>query len=299
MTISAKPPAEVSIDAPLVRALLQDQHPDLAHLSLEDVGEGWDNKLFRLGDSLAVRLPRRAAAATLIAHEQRWLGELAPRLPLPIPVPRRIGLPGRGYPWSWSVTSWFPGRPALLEPPHDFVATGIELGSFLAALHRPAPDDAPLNPWRGIPLAGRAASVRTHLARLGGLVDQRAALDLWQRALAAPAWSGPPLWLHGDLHPGNLVIFDGHLSAIVDFGDLTAGDPATDLSVMWMLLPGSARSAFVEAAGAAFYSVDRDIVMRARGWALALSLAYLANSRDDGALAALGSATLSAVLSDD
>jgi aminoglycoside phosphotransferase (APT) family kinase protein len=176
---------------------------------------------------------------------------------------------------------------------------GVALGSFLAALHRPAPDHAPLNPWRGIPLAGRAASVRTHLDQLDGLVDERAILDLWQRALAAPAWSGPPLWLHGDLHPGNLVISDGRLSAIIDFGDLTAGDPATDLSIMWMMLPKAARAAFVDAATAADYSIDGDMVMRARGWALALGLAYLANSYEDAALAQLGSRTVGAAVQDE
>ena len=103
MTTRARPPAEVAIDASLIRALLQEQHPDLAHLALVDVGEGWDNRLFRLGDDLAVRIPRRAVAAVLIEQEQRWLPQLAPRLPLPIPVPRRVGRPGCGFPWSWSI----------------------------------------------------------------------------------------------------------------------------------------------------------------------------------------------------
>ena len=117
MTIRAKPAAEVTIDTSVVRALLQEQHADLAHLSLIEVGEGWDNKLFRLGEDLAVRLPRRAASAALIEHEQRWLPRLSPRLPLPVPAPIRVGRPGCGFPWSWSVVRWFPGQSALLAPP--------------------------------------------------------------------------------------------------------------------------------------------------------------------------------------
>ena len=297
MTIGAKPTAAVTIDPSVVRALLQEQHTDLAHSSLIEVGEGWDNKLFRLGDDLAVRLPRRAASAALIEHEQRWLPELSPRLPLPVPVPLRVGRPGCGFPWSWSVVPWFPGTSALLVPPRDPGATAVALGSFLRALHRPAPEDAPRNPWRGVPLAARARAVEDHLHQLDGLVDRGAVLGLWERVLAAPPWSGPPLWIHGDLHPGNLLVSGGRLSAVIDFGDLAAGDPATDLSVMWMLLPPSARPAFLASARGELDPLDDHTLMRARGWALALGLAYLANSQDDEAMAALGRATIDSALS--
>ena len=123
MTTRSKPTAEVTIDTSVVRSLLQEQHPDLAHLPLIEVGEGWDNKLFRLGGDLAVRIPRRTASATLIEHEQRWLPRLAPRLPLPVPAPLRVGRPGSGFPWSWSVVRWFPGQSALLAPPQDVATT--------------------------------------------------------------------------------------------------------------------------------------------------------------------------------
>ncbi len=152
MTIEPKPPAEVAIDAPLVRALLQEQHPDLGDLKLVDIGEGWDNRLFRLGDDLAVRLPRRAASARLIEREQRWLPSLSERLPLAVPVPRRTGRPGHRFPWPWSITSWFPGQTALMAPPPDPQATAVALG--------PVPMRAP--PTRTAkrsaqPVAGRAS----------------------------------------------------------------------------------------------------------------------------------------------
>jgi aminoglycoside phosphotransferase (APT) family kinase protein len=172
----------------------------------------------------------------------------------------------------------------------------VTLGRFLHALHQPAPDNAPHNPWRGVPLATRTMRVREHLRLLNGLVDDVAVLSLWKRVVSASPWTGPPLWIHGDLHPGNLMISGGTLSAVIDFGDLAAGDPATDLSVIWMLglspstLPASARDAF--------NAIDDDTWMRARGWALALGLAYLANSRGDEAMGALGQATIDAALSD-
>ena len=216
MTTGPKPPAEVTIEASLVRALLQEQHPDLAHLALIDIGEGWDNTLFRLGDDLAVRLPRRAASAALIDQEQRWLPRLSPRLPLPVPVPFRVGRPGSGFPWCWSVVPWFAGESALVAPPQDPAPMVAALGQFLRALHQPAPDDAPHNPWRGVPLATRTNKVREHVQQLNGLVDNLAVLGLWEHVVSAPSWSGPPMWIHGDLHPGNLLISDGRLSAVID-----------------------------------------------------------------------------------
>jgi aminoglycoside phosphotransferase (APT) family kinase protein len=299
MTIGAKPPAEVTIDPFLVLALLQEQHADLAHLPLIEIDEGWDNKLFRLGDDFAVRVPRRAASAALIEQEQHWLPRLSQQLPLPVPVPLRVGRPGCGFPWSWSVVPWFPGQSALLAPPEDLGTTAVALGQFLHALHQPAPNHAPHNPWRGVPLPTRAKTLREHLQRVDGLVNRAAVLDLWERVLSTPPWSGPPLWIHGDLHPGNLLVRDGRLSAVIDFGDLAAGDPATDLSVVWMLIPPSARSNFRVAARGEFDSLDDDTWMRARGWALALGLAYLAASRDDEALGALGGATIDAALNDN
>ena len=299
MTTRAKPAAEVTIDTSVVRALLQEQHADLADLSLIEVGEGWDNKLFRLGDDLAVRIPRRAASAALIEHEQRWLPRLSPRLPLPVPAPLRVGRPGSGFPWSWSVVRWFPGQSALLAPPRDVATTAIALGRFLRALHQPAPEDAPHNPWRGVSLSARTQRVQDDLQQLDGLVNRDAVLRLWERALSTPPWSEPPLWIHGDLHPGNLLVSGGRLSAVIDFADLAAGDPATDLSIAWLLLPPCARQTFFTSAREEFDPLDDHTLMRARGWALALGLAYLANSRDNEAMSALGRATIDNALSDN
>jgi aminoglycoside phosphotransferase (APT) family kinase protein len=296
MAIGTKPPAEVAIDQSLVRALLQEQHRDLAHLALNDLGEGWDNRLFRLGEDLVVRVPRRAIAAALIEQEQRWLPRLPPRLPLPIPEPCRIGRPGCGFPWSWSITPWFPGQSALLAPPHDLSAAAVTLGRFLRALHQPAPEEAPHNPWRSVPLAGRTSALHDHLGQVGRLADRAAVLETWERALGAPPWSGPRLWIHGDLHPGNLLVSQGRLSAVIDFGDLAAGDPATDLSVMWMFVPLSTRSTFLASARGESDPIDDHTLMRARGWALALGLAYLANSQDDAAMGRLGLAVIKAAL---
>lgn len=296
MPIGTKPPAEVTIDRSLVRALIQQQHPDLAHLAVSEIGEGWDNRLFRLGDDLAVRVPRRAASAALIEQEQRWLPQLSAPLPLPIPVPRRVGRPGCGFPWSWSITPWFPGQTALREPPADLSTAAVALGQFLRRLHQPAPREAPHNPWRSVPLAARTSVLKDHLQQVDGLVDRNAVLELWERALAAAPWPGPPVWIHGDLHPGNLLVSEGRLSAVIDFGDLAAGDPATDVSVMWMLLPPSTRSALRASARGEFDPVDDHTVLRARGWAVALGLAYVVNSRDDEAMGALGLATIDAAV---
>ena len=299
MPIGTKPPAEVSIDQPLVRALIEEQHRDLADLALTDVGEGWDNRLFRLGDDLAVRVPRRQASAVLIALEQRWLPRLSPQLPLPTPVPRRVGRPGCGFPWSWSITAWFPGTSALHAPPEDFSAAAIALGGFLRALHQPAPVEAPRNPWRSVALADRASLLHRHLQQADGLVDRAAVLELWHRALSARPWGGPLLWIHGDLHPGNLLVDQGRLSAVIDFGDLAGGDPAVDLAVLWMWFPPSSRSVLHAAARGGVDPVDEDTLMRARGWALALGLACLSGSQDDELMRSLGATTISAAVSDE
>lgn len=288
------PAAELQVDEDLVRALLAEQHPDLADRPLHPVASGWDNAIFRLGDDLAVRLPRRELAVPLIAHEQRWLPHLAPSLPLPIPAPVRVGRAGAGYPWPWSVCPWFHGASALTTPLVDAEGAARSLGAFLAALHQPAPADAPANPYRGIPLAERAHRTVEALDRLEHL-DRAAVLTRWEALSTAPAWDGPPLWLHGDVHPGNLLVADGGLVAVIDFGDLTAGDPATDLAVAWMLLPARARPAL----RAAYGEVDDATWQRAQAWALALGLAIAASSADNPPYAQLADRTITAALADE
>ena len=297
MSLTGAPPADIDVDGALVRALLREQHPDLADRALEKAAEGWDNVLFRLGADLAVRLPRRSVAAALLEHEQQRLPQLRDRLPLPIPSPVRIGRPGCGFPWCWSVIPWFSGQSALMAGFADLDQTASDLGWFVRRLHEPAADDALRNPFRGVELASRDPLVRQHLQQLGNEVDGDAALELWQRALEAPAWTGPPLWIHGDLHPGNLIVEDGRLSAVVDFGDMTAGDPATDLAAGWMMFPPDARTRFREAAAGECDPIDEHTWGRARGWALALGLAYLASARDDPAMAFYARTALERVLS--
>lgn len=284
--------ADAAIDGGLVRALLREQHPDLADLELREIRGGWDNRLFRIGDGLLARLPCRQASAPLVEHELRWLPELAPSLPQPIPVPLRTGRPGCGYPWSWSIVPWLPGESLLSSRPPDLSQAALDLAGFLHALHRPAPVDAPFNPWRGIPLTDRTSLLHTSLDGLGSAVDRAAVLGLWQEVLGADPWRGPTLWLHGDLHPGNLLVQDGRISAVIDFGDLTSGDPAIDFAIAWML-PRSFGDALRDAIPGA---LDDAGWKRARGWALALAIAYLTGSEPGDPLIDLGHATLAAVL---
>ena len=244
MAVNRMPAAEVEVSADLVRRLLADQHPDLARLPVEFLANGWDNELYRVGDELVARLPRRALGAQIITNEQRWLPGLAPRLPLPIPYPERTGVPGCGYPYSWSVVPYLPGAPAAQASSFDPARAAAAIGGFLGALHVLAPADAPANPFRGVPLAERADTFAANLALLTGQVDRNAVLRAWDAALAAPGYDGPPVWLHGDLHPANILVDDGQVSGVIDFGDITAGDPASDLSVAWMLLPAACHAGF-------------------------------------------------------
>jgi aminoglycoside phosphotransferase (APT) family kinase protein len=289
-----KPAAEVDVDEALVRALLAEQMPDLAALPLRLVASGWDNVIYRLGDDLVARLPRRSLAAALVEHELQWLPVLAPRLPLPIPAPVRAGRPGHGYPWAWSVCPWLPGVVAEEAEIGDPARAATILGAFVAAMHQPAPGDAPANPFRGVPLRDRAEVVLERIKTLDDMIDAASVRSCWEDLLATPEWSGPPLWLHGDLHPLNVLVENGRPSAVIDFGDLTAGDPATDLSVAWMMFTPETRQRFRDTTG----NVDDNTWHRARGWALALALAYLESSANVPLLARVGHRTMEAVLTD-
>jgi aminoglycoside phosphotransferase (APT) family kinase protein len=290
------PAAEVSVSVDLVRRLLTEQQPDLAHLPIEVLANGWDNLICQLGPDLLVRLPRRAIAAALVLHEQLWLPVLAPRLPLPVPAPVRAGGPSSDYPWPWSVVPNLPGHPAAWRPPADPQDAAVTLGGFLGALHAPAADDAPVNPYRGVALAGLTDRFEMRAKQLGALIDSNAASDVWERAVAAPVWDRPPVWLHGDFHPANILVDRGRISAVIDFGDITSGDPACDLAVAWMMLPSECHDAFRDSYGnAAAWPVTAATWIRAQGWALGLALAYLANSADNPMMARIGQQTLIAV----
>ena len=265
VTHHSKPAADIEIDEALVRSLLREQHPDLAELPLQATESGWDNAMFRLGERLVVRLPRRAAAAHLIEHEQQWLPQLAPLLPIPVPAPVRAGSPTTNFPWRWSIVPWFSGRNAdLCEPRAD---QGERLAAFLCALHRPAPANAPLNPHRGVPLRERAEQMAERIRRLEQhttlLNDE--VMRMHRASLEAPI-DVAPAWLHGDLHAGNLLVdADGVISAVIDWGDMTAGDRATDLATLWMNLSDRRGR---ENAMRACQGVSDTTWLRAKGWAI-------------------------------
>ncbi|GAB6904151.1 aminoglycoside phosphotransferase family protein [Kineosporia succinea] len=291
------PAADVEITTDDIRQLLAEQHPDLAHEPITVLANGWDNVMARIGDGLVARLPRREQAAALVHAEQTWLPELAPRLPLPIPVPVRTGVPTPGYPYPWSLTPWLPGSPAVTatgeftEADSHRVAT--ELAAFLGALHRPAPTQAPRNPFRGVDLPARRPLDERNAASAGASAGFL--MELIDRGTAAEPWAHEPVWLHGDLHPANLLITGRGIGAVIDFGDLTAGDPATDLAVAWMLLPAPARARFwAEYAHRAPLS-GKSLEIRARAWAAAFALVFLAHSADNPQMAAIGAATAAAL----
>ncbi|MFC6567264.1 aminoglycoside phosphotransferase family protein [Actinoplanes utahensis] len=313
--------AEIEMTAELVRDLVREQHPDLAGRVVRLGARGWDNQLWRLGDDLAVRLPWATRDADeLLRNEYAWVPGLAAGLPLPVPVPQRLGEPSARFPRPWLITTWVPGEPADRSPVTRGADAAVKLAAFLTALHRPAPCGAPAGRHRGGPLAERAGQFAAGLtaATERGLIDDPDAVwAVWADAVAAPSWAGPAVWLHADLHPANVLTSDGTLCGVIDFGDVCAGDPAYDLSAAWLLLPDAVddflaayrpvlddaavdrpvsgeavvdrpvsgeavvdRSASGEAA-VHRPVVDEALVRRARGWAMARALSGMLIG-DDG-----------------
>lgn len=294
-----EPPAELDIDPPLVRGLLERQFPELAKRPLRLVANGWDNCTFRLGDELAVRVPRREVADRLIRNEQRFLPGIAERVSVAIPSPLYLGAPDDSYPWAFSIVPWFEGSPAAERPLEPSQA--LELGRFLAELHIPAEGGAPLNPYRGVPLAERASSFEERLASVRARVADLDFVQIertWTQALeAAPGGDEAGVagvWLHGDLHPKNVLTgSDGEMVAVIDWGDITSGDAATDLASLWMHFPVSAHEACLEAYGRA----DGSTHQRACGWALLFGLIlYDTGLAGDQAFLGIGRTILERVL---
>lgn len=288
--------AEVDVDSELLRRLLASQHPDLGAEPIEAFAEGWDNVLFRVGERLVARLPRRAMAARLVAGEARWLPVLAKHLPLAVPVPERVGSPGEGYPFPWTLVGWLDGAPAAgakIDP--DRAAR--DLGGFLEALHGlAAPEDAPTSEVRGVSPSARSEFLlpRLRSERVRSQIDAARVERLWSQLVRAPDWAGRRVFCHGDLHPFNMLARDGRLVAVIDWGDLHAREPAPDLAAAWMLLPRDAHPCF----RAAYGEIDAATWLRAQAWALYFGVMFV----DAGATGAgeaatrIGRATLDRLL---
>jgi len=263
---------EVFTDVALVRRLLAAQFPHWAHLTIEPVPSyGTDHDIYRLGADLCVRLPRIGWATAQAGREAQWLPRLAPHLPLRLPVPLAMGQAAETYPFSWSVYEWLPGDSAQGRL-DDLEQAAVDLAAFVAALRRIDTTGAlarqPGN--RGCPLQERDEQARRSIAQLADRVDGAAVLRSWQESLDAPPWDGPEVWLHGDLMPGNLLVVNGRLSAVIDFGCLDVGDPACDLQPAWNLFHDASRQRF-----RAELAVDDASWLRGRGWALLQAVSAL------------------------
>lgn len=265
---------EVFVDEHLVLSLMATQFPEWAHLPISRVASaGTDNAMYRLGTGLAVRLPRYPAANQSLVKEQRWLPQLAPKLPLAVPAAVAEGQPSAEFPFHWSVCPWLEGQ--TISPTSTALSqVAKDLADFLKVLHRldvtggPAPGQH--NFYRGVPLAQRDENTCIAIESLRGMIDTEAALAAWQLALAAPVWHQAPVWIHGDLQPGNLLLKEGRLSAVIDFGGLGIGDPACDLLVAWTLFSSGARQIYRQA-----LAVDDATWQRGRGWALSFAVTAL------------------------
>jgi aminoglycoside phosphotransferase (APT) family kinase protein len=293
MTADKMHVGEVDIDASLVCRLLAAQLPQWADLPIEPVpSAGTDNALYRLGDDMAVRLPRIQWAAG-VDKEHEWLPKLAPFLPLAIPVPLAKGNPGEGYPWHWSVYRWLEGENATIEHIVDLSQAATDLAHFIIALQQIGPTGGP-PARRGVPLARRDQPTREAIAALHGTLDADTLTAAWESALTAPAWQGPPVWVHGDLLPGNLLVKQGRLSAVIDFAGVGMGDPACDLMIAWNLFTAETRGVFRAA-----LAVDDATWIRGRGWALSQALIFIPYYLDTNPVGvAIAQRTINEVLAD-
>lgn len=273
------------IDAGLVRRLIASQFPRWGDLPVTPVEvDGWDNRTYRLGDELTVRLPTGEGYAPAVEKEHRWLPVLARSLPTAVPVSLALGAPGAGYPFPWSVRRWLNGRTATPDRIDDLSAFAVSIAGFLRALRRvDATDGPPAGAhcfYRGTSPAHYDDGTRRALTALKGRVDTDRAAAVWDDALDAPAWDRPPVWFHGDIASGNLLVDGGKLTAVIDFGGCGVGDPACDLVIAWTMFSGRSRAAFREAV-----DLDPATWARARGWALWKALITLAGTTDDGVAA--------------
>ena len=256
-----------ALDETLVRRLVAEQFPHWGALPVRAIVPGGnDNRTFRLGDELTVRLPSAEDYVAAVEKEQRWLPVIARHVPLPVPEPVAAGAPGSGYPFPWTINRWMPGHSALTAPVDDLARFGLDVARFLRALQTTPIDGAPVagahSFWRGADLRHYDEETRRTVAELGGRVDAGAVLAVWDAGLSAP-FTGTPVWFHGDVAPGNLLVEDGRLAAVIDFGTSGVGDPACDLSLAWTFLDAPSRRGYREAFGA-----DDGMWARGRAWVL-------------------------------
>ncbi|MEN8236755.1 MAG: aminoglycoside phosphotransferase family protein [Pseudomonadota bacterium] len=261
---------EIDINEPLVKQLLQEQFPQWAELPLTRVpSAGTDHAIYKLGVDMCVRLPRIAGAAKHVEKEQYWLSRLAPHLPLAVPVPLGQGIPQERYPWPWSICRWLEGGDATAEKITDMHQAAVDLAQFIKSLQQIDSVGGP-TARRGQPLATQDTAVQNALESLHGAVDTQTAALIWRSCLDAPIWHKPPVWIHGDLLPANLLVQNGHLSAVIDFELMGVGDPACDLIPAWSLFSSDTRDVFRATLGV----VDATW-MRGKGWALSIALIIL------------------------
>jgi aminoglycoside phosphotransferase (APT) family kinase protein len=256
---------EIETDIALVRRLLAGQFPQWSDLAINPVvSYGTDHDIYRLGDHLAARLPRIGWATDQAAKEAKWLPKLAPQLPLAVPLQLAMGHPAEGYPFAWSVYEWLPGENAN-GTIDDLDQAAVDLAAFVIALRQVDRTGAHPRPprSRGAPLAELDEQVRQSIGQLGDRIDRDATFRSWEESLNAPPWDGEEVWVHGDLLPGNLLVVDGRLSAVIDFGGLNVGDPACDLQPAWNVFAGDSRARY-----RAELHVDDASWLRGRGWAL-------------------------------
>lgn len=288
--------ADTAVDVPLVRRLLQEQYPRLAEIPVEQAPSGCDNHIFRLGNFHTVRLPRHSGSSDKTATEHQWLPVLAPQLPVDTPVPEFRGRPSSTFPWHWSICRWFEGQDASSLPRDRNRILATPLAGFLNALHVTAPSELSGGRQRGSVLSEQDGAVQERLS--SGMIPHAARIrELWTDTLTLPEWPGSAAWIHGDLHPGNLVVHQGALQAVIDFGDLSAGDPAVDLAAAWLVFNPVGRQEFWNGLGGQ-YDDDPAVWDRARGWALCLATALLDASDDVPGLYLLGSETLMEILTE-
>ncbi|WP_037084109.1 aminoglycoside phosphotransferase family protein [Neorhizobium vignae] len=257
----------VEIDTALVKSLIAAQFPDWAGLQVRPVAiGGWCNRTFHLGDTMSVRLPSAERYVAQVEKEHRVLPALAPQLPLPIPVPLGLGRPGEGYPWPWSVYRWIEGERSGLQSIANLTEFAEDLADFLLALWKIDAADGPPagqhNFYRGGALEVYDAETRRSIDTLSSEIDVPLITEIWERALAS-TWENRPVWVHGDVADGNLLVRDGRLSAVIDFGSSGTGDPACDLVIAWTLFDAPAARAFRDRVG-----LDARTWERARGWCL-------------------------------